>query len=307
MQEFLSTLRSVFQNAICQAVRHYRRPRCVVWLALFGIASSGITPTVAAQDVSFDKTKYSSVKQPKEAEVILTITDSKILIKPKKIDKKNPAPDIEIPFSSIDSLAYEQSVRHRVSEGMGLMPISIATGAVIMSTKTKSHWLDIEYHEGGNKQVTILRLDKSQSESVISTLQARTGKEIPLLDANKSAFNPTAGSKDMDELVPFPIASVITAMKPAMESMACKVKKTKADRVECKRANMRDAERNGIGGEKVTAQLEAKGEQTRVRISTYRGHAGRRIMKKNWSTPIYKEMMKNLEKSSQSVAASAPN
>src|SRR5262249_25141589 len=139
---------SVFHNAICHVAKHYRRPRCVVWLAAFCLACSTFAPMSTAEDVSFDKTKYSSVKQTRESPVILTITDSKILIMAKKKDKKNPVPDLEIPFSSIDSLTYEQSVRHRVSEGMGMMPISIATGAVIMSTKTKSHWLDIEYHEG---------------------------------------------------------------------------------------------------------------------------------------------------------------
>src|ERR1041385_968455 len=304
MQELLSTFRSLFQNAICPVVSRDRRPRGVVWLVLLCVICSTLPPKASAEDVAFDKTKYSSIKQPKEAPVILTITDSKILIKPKKKDKKNPAPDIEIPFSSIDSLSYEQSVRHRVSEGMGIMPLSIATGAVIMSTKTRSYWLDIEYHKGDTKELTVLRLDKSQQESVISTLQARTGKQIAALDANTSAFNPTAGSQNMDEVVPYPISQVAAALKPAMESMGCKVKKAKPDHLECKRFTAIDRERNGAGGEKVTAELEAKGEQTRVRISTGKGCAGRRMMKKNWSTPIYKEMIKNLEKaSSQNVTA----
>jgi hypothetical protein len=307
MKGFLPISRSVSENSI-RPIIGARLRRCSALLGTLCMIWAFLPLDAQAEDVSFDKTKYSSVKQPKEAMVVLTITDSKILIKAKKQSKKNPGPDIEIPFSSIDTLSYEEGARHRVSEGMGIMPISIATGAVVMSTKTKTHWLDIEYHEGDTKQLTILRLDKSQYGSVISTLQARTGKQIPVVDINKSAFNATAGSENMDEVVSFPMAAVAAAMKPAMENMGCKVTKTKANHLECKRRRTSDFERNGGGGEKVTAELEAKGEQTRVRIWTGKGYSGR-FHKKNWSTPIYKEMLKNLKETVQRapVPATASN
>jgi hypothetical protein len=111
------------------------------------------------QDVTFSKTKYSSVKQPKEADVNLSITDSKILIKGKKVSKKVPLIDMEIPFSSIDAMSYELASRHRVQEGTALMAASLGTGAILMTTKTKSHWLAIEYQQGDAKQSTVLQLD----------------------------------------------------------------------------------------------------------------------------------------------------
>jgi len=90
---------------------------------------------------------------------------------------------------------------------------------------------------------------------------------------------------------------VMLALKPAMEEEGCKVADVKAGSIGCKRARGGD-ELTGYGGEAVTASLEAKGEQTRVRISTGKGFVGRGC-KKNWSTAIYQEMMRNLQKPTQ--------
>jgi len=52
----------------------------------------------------------------------------------------------------------------------------------------------------------------------------------------------------------------------------------------------------GSGGEKVKVKLSAKGSETRVKISTGKGFVGR-VGKKNWSTPIFDEMMRILKSS----------
>jgi hypothetical protein len=280
--------------------------KAVLWLALFLIlASAGL-----AQDATFSKTKYSSVRRPKEPAVNLLLTDSKILIKSKKVSKKAPPVDKEIPYSSIDTMSSELATRHRLAEGETMMAASVygaalvasaaslGAGAVVMATKTKSHWLTIEYHEGNAKQLTVLHLDKSESENVISTLEAKTGKHIAMLDPKASPFNPTAGSKDVDEVISFGVDQVAGALAAAMESQGCKVKAVTANRIECKRPRGA-SERLGNGGEKVTATMEAKGEQTRVRIWTGKRFTGR-VGKDNGSTPIYQEMMKSLQKRVQS-------
>jgi len=106
----------------------------LLWSTLC-LTGLGLLPKTQAEDVTFNKTRYSSVKQPKEAEVVLTVADSKVLIKGKKVNGLN----IEIPFPSIDSMSYEQAARHRTSEGAGVMLLSPGTGLVLMATKTKSH------------------------------------------------------------------------------------------------------------------------------------------------------------------------
>jgi hypothetical protein len=288
----------VFRCAIRAIAKVPDPARRAAPLTALCLAVVTLVPALQAQEVIFGKTRYSSAKHPKEANVVLTVADSKILVK----GKKENAINMEIPFSSIDSMSYEVAARHRVAEGAMLGSL------LLMTTKTKSHWLDIEYHEGDAKQLTTLRLDKSEYQQVIASLEAKTGKKIATLNSNTSAFNPTAGSKDRDELVPFRMDAVVAAVKSAMESVGCNVKHATTNRIECKRewANSLATERTGSGGEKVTATLEAKGEQTRVRIATEKGFRGR-LVKKNWSTPVYVEMLKNLQKPAPSATTSPVN
>lgn len=252
-----------------------------------------------AQDITFEKSKYTSPKLKTEVDVSLMITDSKIYISGKK---KKELGDLVIPFTAIDSMSLELAKRHRVAEGAGIMALSLGTGAVVMATKTRSYYLDIRYHEGNTKDLAVIRLDKTEYEAVISTLEARTGKKIEEVKAQESALNPTANSRNMDEVVPFNADAVRAALKPAMESFGCNVSKEKGNRVECKRRRG-PSERNGCGGEMVSATLVAQGGQTHVKIETDKGFAGH-ACKKNWSTPIYIQMMKNLQQPAPTPAAS---
>jgi len=258
-------------------------------------------PACLAQDVTFSKTRYSSAKQPIEIGVNLSITDSKILIKSKKVTKRLPPIDMEIPYSSIDTMSYEFASRHRVQEGTAVVGLSLGAGAIIMGTKTKSYWLTINYHEADARESTVLRLDKSEYHDVIAALEAKSGKHVAVLDSKTAPLNPTAGSQDMDAVIPFGMDTVVPALKAAMESQGCKVKDVTADRIDCKRPRGA-SERTGNGGEKVTATVEAKDAQTHVRIWTGKKFTDR-VRAGNWSTPIYQEMMKSLQKPAPSATA----
>ena len=101
------------------------------------------------------------------------------------------------------------------------------------------------------------------------------------------------GSTDVDRTVAYPMAKVLEATKQALATYGCDIKKEKPDYLEC----IRDRHVGafvGSGGEKVTVQLSAKGSETRVEIKTGKGFVGR-LGKKNWSTPIFDEMMKTLK------------
>jgi hypothetical protein len=115
------------------------------------------------------------------------------------------------------------------------------------------------------------------------------------INSKTSALYLNAESRDVDEVIPFAMDKVMTALKPAMESAGCKVTEAAANRIECKRARVHSQQASDEGAEKVTAVLEGNGGQTRVRISTGKGFYGR-LGKKNWSTPIYQEMLKSLQK-----------
>jgi hypothetical protein len=106
-------------------------------------------------------------------------------------------------------------------------------------------------------------------------------------------------AETVDEVIPFELTKVVAALKPAMESQNCNVKEASDTRIVCKRPRVSATFRqSGSGGESVTAILEAKGDQTHVRISTGKGYYGR-LGKQNWSVSIYQQMTKNLKPAQQ--------
>jgi hypothetical protein len=115
-------------------------------------------------------------------------------------------------------------------------------------------------------------------------------------DSVTSSFDSAWMSVDVDEAVPFAMDKVMAALKPAMEGQDCHVTAESADRIECRRPRgQTSAEHSGYGGESVTAVLEAQGGKTHVLITTGLGFYGR-LGKRNYSTPIYEEMIRNLQK-----------
>jgi hypothetical protein len=103
------------------------------------------------------------------------------------------------------------------------------------------------------------------------------------------------GAETVDEVVPFELSKVVAALKPAMESQNCNVKDSTDTHIVCKRPRVSATfKQSGSGGESVTAILEPKGDQTHVHISTGKGFAGR-LVKQNWSVPIYEQLIKILQ------------
>ena len=75
-------------------------------------------------------------------------------------------------------------------------------------------------------------------------------------NAKTSPLDQTAGSEDMDEVIPFGMDKVMSALKPAMENQSCKVTAMTATRIECKRPRGFSGGES-YGGESVTVLLEA--------------------------------------------------
>ena len=119
------------------------------------------------------------------------------------------------------------------------------------------------------------------------------GQPVQAANQAEDKDDASKGSKDVDQTVAYPIAKVLEATKQALATYGCDIKKEKPDYLECTRDRHVGAF-VGSGGEKVTVQLSAKGSETRVEIKTGKGFVGR-LGKKNWSTPIFDEMMKTLK------------
>jgi hypothetical protein len=230
-----------------------------------------------AQDAIFDKSVLMGASGAKAGPVDLIVSNTGMTI----LDRDTTTPvTLDIPYSSIKSLGYTY-----VDQGKAfLFPIM---GISALFVKGQSHWLVIELSGGTANGTTVLRLDKKEYREIIAALTAKSGKRVEMLAPRSTLVDPTAGSHDEDQIVPFPIDQVRAALKLAMEDCFCKVSKSKPGRLECGRA-FRPHDSIG-GGEAVAAILEPQGQQTQVQIRTGKGFG------KNWSSPIYNEKLRTLQ------------
>jgi hypothetical protein len=162
-----------------------------------------------------------------------------------------------------------------------------------MATKTKSHWLVIDYKDAAGAENTVLRLDKSEVPAVLAGIEAKSRHPVERITANQSTSNPTAHSHNVTQTIPFKPDQVTAALRNSMDDLGCDVTRSDGGEVECKRKRGA-SERTGAGGEKIVAKLEPEGAGTRVSIETDKGFVGRGA-KKNWSTAVFDGMMKTLQ------------
>jgi hypothetical protein len=74
-----------------------------------------------------------------------------------------------------------------VTQGAVVMVASLGAGAIVMLTKSKSHWLYVDFHEQAAAKSVVLRMDKGQYKAILEAVKTHTGKEVELpLDSGKS-------------------------------------------------------------------------------------------------------------------------
>jgi hypothetical protein len=137
-------------------------------------------------------------------------------------------------------------------------------------------------------ELFMLRLDKSGYRAVISAAEARTGKKVEMLTQGGGPERVTTGSANVDRVVAYPVEKVAAARK-AMEANSCTIGKQEPGVLECSRPVGGEVYK----GEKVVVTFTAEGTGTRVRVETRKGVMGRAV-KKNWSKPVFDEMMRLL-------------
>jgi len=129
---------------------------------------------------------FSRVKVPdskgKQVNAVLTFSDQNkaVEIRPAK------GAGLTIPYSRIYKFSYEYTKRHRVGEGtLATAPLGI--GALIMLTKGRSHWLQIDYDDPQNvRKFYVLRMDKHDYLRILEAVKVHTGKDADVLgNANK--------------------------------------------------------------------------------------------------------------------------
>src|ERR1700722_16199340 len=133
-----------------------------------------------ADDVSFRHVKVPNLKG-QQVPAVLTFSDSDkaVEVRPVKGDAVN------IPYSVIDKASYEFTKKHRINQGT-IATAPTGVGAVLMFTKAKSHWLEIDYHDQDVAKAFVLRMDKDEYLKILDALKSHAGIDAEVLgNANK--------------------------------------------------------------------------------------------------------------------------
>jgi hypothetical protein len=128
-----------------------------------------------------DETSFLTIRIPhsrgKQIKATLTFSDNDKAV---EVHPSNGAA-VRIPYSQIDKCSYEFTKKHRVSEGTIALAATTGVGAVVLFTRGKSHWLEIDYHDQQRRKAILLQMDKHDYIHVLDALKAHTGIDAEVL------------------------------------------------------------------------------------------------------------------------------
>lgn len=133
-----------------------------------------------AEETSFHRIRVPDTKG-RQVNAVLTFSDDHraVEVRPVKGDS------IAIPYATIDKFSYEFSKRHRVNEKT-IITAPLGVGAVAMLTKSRTHWLEIDYQPDDVMKAYVIRMDKKNYIRILDAIKAHTGKDPEILgNANK--------------------------------------------------------------------------------------------------------------------------
>lgn len=117
----------------------------------------------------------------KQADASLIFTDSNKNIAVRVADRDV----VTVPYDQVDKFSYEYTKKHRITQGAIVMVASLGAGAIVMLTKSKSHWLYIDFHEQNAPKSVVLRMDKNDYKKIFDAVKTHTGKEVEILQKDK--------------------------------------------------------------------------------------------------------------------------
>ncbi len=148
-----------------------------------------------AEETAFSGCKLADVKG-KQADARLIFSDNNKNVVVRVADRDLTT----IPYENLDKFSYDYSKKHRVTQGAIVMVASLGAGAIVMMTKSKSHWLYIDFHEQNVPKSVVLRMDKSEYQKIFEAVKTHTGKEVQFIgEAGKQKDKDKAKDKNKDK------------------------------------------------------------------------------------------------------------
>ena len=139
-----------------------------------------VTSFAAADDVIFHRTQVVGGKNH-EAKAQLVFSPAARILSVRVADRVVA----EIPYDHIDKISYEYSKHHRVKQGAIIMVASLGAGGIVMLTKSKSHWLYVDYKDNEIPKSIVLRMDNKEHKNILMTAREQTEKEVAVSESKK--------------------------------------------------------------------------------------------------------------------------
>lgn len=127
-----------------------------------------------------EETSFRHIMVPdakgRQIQAVLTFSDQNnaVEVRPEK------GSGVRIPYSAIEKFSYEFTKKHRVNEGT-VLSVPIGIGAVAMLTKSRAHWLEIDYQDQDLPKAYVVRMDKKNYIRILDAIKTHTGKETEIL------------------------------------------------------------------------------------------------------------------------------
>ena len=148
-----------------------------------------------AEEAAFNGCKLADVKG-KQAEARLIFSDEAKSVIVRSMDRDV----VSIPYENVDKFSYDYAKKHRITQGAIVMVASLGAGAIVMLTKSKSHWLYIDFHEQNTPKSVVLRMDKNEYKKIFDAVKAHTGKDVQFVgEAGKQKDKDKTKDKGSDK------------------------------------------------------------------------------------------------------------
>jgi hypothetical protein len=136
-----------------------------ICLLLLAASAAAAQPGVRAQFIGGTLTGVS----PK-SNLRLDLSDSEMLV------LHGAGGPLRIPYQKINTLEYGQNVSRRYAAAVLISPI-------LLLSKSRKHFLTLGYVDSGEtQQAIVFRIQKGDIRSILSALEARTGRRVEYQD-----------------------------------------------------------------------------------------------------------------------------
>lgn len=86
--------------------------------------------------------------------------------------------DYSIPYASITDMEYGDKPSTRIGTSVGVALVCLPCGIAGLFIKAKHHFLTLEFMQGTTKQAAVFELGKALPQTLLPTLEVKTGKKI---------------------------------------------------------------------------------------------------------------------------------